>query len=49
MVITILTVEMENDNLIGVTNPMPFEISEIAKLKKERNNITLTYSTLDEK
>jgi len=44
-----ITLKTENDSLVVLTDPMPFSEGEIAKFKKEGNNVTVTYRSSDRK
>ena len=44
-----ITIKTENDSLVVLTDPMPFSEEEIAKFKKNGNNVTVTYRTSDKK
>jgi hypothetical protein len=44
-----ITLMVNADSLIVLTNPMPFREGEIAKFIKVGNNITVTYSVSDKK
>jgi hypothetical protein len=44
-----ITLKTKNDSLIVLNDPMPLKEGEIAKLKKEGNNITVTYNASDKK
>jgi hypothetical protein len=41
-----ITIKADN-NTINLLNPMPLRDDEIAKLKKDGNNITLSYNSFD--
>lgn len=42
-----ITVKTKNDSLVTLINPMPLSESDIVLLKKDGDNITLTYSSSD--
>lgn len=42
-----LTIKTENDSIVTLINPMALNETDIAKLKKDGNNITLTYTASD--
>lgn len=44
-----ITLKTENDSLVVLIDPMPYSDEEIAKFKKDGNNITVTYSAPDKK